>query len=165
MERKVKLSLRPAGIVGIVFSCLGAIYLCVGIGVSAFGTEEDSRIAGLVFLVLAGGFLVSGVILGILELCYRQRLCKVISAGRSIWGEVADVVQNPHVRINDRMPYNLLVRYTDAQGQIHLFRSENLYTYPDRSVIGKQVRVYVEYPLSKYYYVDLQGVLPNVIEH
>lgn len=69
------------------------------------------------------------------------------------------------MRVNGKYPFVLLVRYQDRNGNIHIFRSRNLKAYPDRSVIGKQVKVYYENESYKHYYIDLEGVLPKVVEH
>ena len=166
MDRKVKPGLTPAGIVAIVFTILGGIYFFLGMGLSMQPADGEDYTAGIVFAVLGGAFLAIALTLWIYTAFHRKRLQAIVDSGKYIWGEIADVICNYQVQVNNRHPYYLvLVRYTDRNGAIHLFRSTSLKTYPDRSVIGKQVKIYYEDETYKHYYIDLEGVLPKVIEH
>jgi len=165
MDRKIKLDITPAGIVAIVFSCIGIIYFLLGIGITQFPTDAEDYTAGKVFSILGGCFLAVALILLFVAVFQRKRLQKIVDTGKYIWGEITEIVANYNVRVNSRNPFVLLVRYQDRHGNIHIFRSRNIKHYPDRSVIGKQVKVYYEDESYKHYYVDLAGILPNVIEH
>mgnify|MGYP003305118113 CR=1 FL=1 len=165
MDRKVKLGLTPTGIVSLVFGLLGVIYFLIGIAIRCFPTEEDDLIAGLVFTILGGAFLLAALILFLCVLAKKKRLQQLLRSGYYVWGEIVDIVPNYNVRVNNRHPYVILVRYADSRGDLHIFRSTNQKTYPDRSIIGKQVRIYCERNSFKHYYVELEGVLPRVIEH
>lgn len=165
MERKIKLGITPAGIVAIVFGCLGIIYLLIGLGLSQLPEGTEDRTVGIVFTVLGSIFLVTNLILLICMVCRRKRLQKIVETGKYIWGEITEITANYNVRVNNRSPYIILVRYQDRFGNIHIFRSGSLKAYPDRSIIGKQVKVFYEDESYKRYYIDLEGVLPKVIEH
>lgn len=165
MDKKVKLGLTASGIVAIVFSIIGIVYLILGIMIRLFPTEADDLIAGTVFAVLGGAFLLTAIIVFLCMLSNQKRLQSIVNAGRYIWGEIVDIVPNYNVRINGRTPYVILVRYADRYGNTHIFRSPSQKLYPDRSIVGKQVKVYYETEAFKRYYVDLEGVLPHVIEH
>ncbi|MBO5078508.1 MAG: hypothetical protein J6B67_02345 [Oscillospiraceae bacterium] len=165
MDKKVKLGLTASGIVSIVFGSLGIIYLLLGTGLHFFPTEEDDPTAGTVFAVLGAAFVLSAVIIFLCMLANRKCLQRIVNAGRYIWGEIVDIVPNYNVRINGRNSYVVLVRYADSRGTTHIFRSRDQKTYPDRSIVGKQVKVYYETEDFKRYYVDLDGALPRVIEH
>lgn len=165
MERKIKLGITPAGIVAIVFGILGATYFILGLAMSQFPADAEDQSAGIVFTVFGSILLVTTLILLIYAVFQRKRLQKIVDAGKYIWGEVTEIVANYNVRINNRNPFILMVRYQDRNGNIHIFRSRNVKNYPDRSVIGKQVKVYYEDESYKHYYIDLEGILPNVIEH
>lgn len=165
MAHKIKLGTTPFHIVSIVFGCLGIIYLCVGIGLlqTPAGTEDFQ--GGIVFAALGGGFLTAAIILFAYTYFHRRHLQEIVDSGKYIWGEIVDIAPNYKVQINNRNPFQLLIRYQDRFGNIHIFRSRNLKTYPDRSVIGKQVKVYYENETYKHYYADVEDVLPKVIEH
>ena len=165
MERKIKLGITPAGIVAVVFSCLGLIYFFIGLGLMQQPVNTEDHTAGIVFTTLGSGFLVTALILLVYHVLQKKRLQRIVDAGKYIWGEVAEIVANYNIRVNNRNPFILMVRYQDRYGNIHIFRSGNLKTYPDRSVIGKQVKVYYEDESYKHYYIDLEGILPKVIEH
>ena len=165
MERKIKLGITPVGIVAIVFGCLGIIYLFLGLGLLQLPKGTEDNTVGIVFTVLGSIFLLSNLILLICMVFQRKRLQKIVEAGKYIWGEITEITANYNVRVNNRNPFIILVRYQDRFGNIHIFRSSNLKAYPDRSVIGKQVKVYYEDESYKRYYIDLEGVLPRVIEH
>ncbi len=165
MERKVKPGLTPAAIVAIVFGSLGMLYSILGIVFSLQPADGEIDTVGTVFAILGGVLLVIALILWICTAFHRKRLQTIVDGGKYIWGEIADITCNYHIQVNNRHPYVVLVRYADRNGVIHLFRSTNLKTYPDRSVIGKQVKVYYEDESYKRYYIDLEGILPKVIEH
>ena len=80
-------------------------------------------------------------------------------------GEIVDILPNYNVRVNDRCGYTVMVRHIDSRGNIHIFHSSNQKSYIDKSVIGKSVKVYYENDSFENYYLDLEGVLPAVIEH
>ncbi len=165
MEQKIKLGITSTSIVSIVFGILGSIYLFLGIMLTQMPADAEDHTAGIVFLVLGGCLIVLTLILLVYAGFHRKRLQKIVDAGNYVWGEVAEIITNYNVRVNNRSPFVLLVRYQDRNGNIHIFRSRNLKAYPDRSVIGKQVKVYYENESYKHYYIDLEGVLPKVLEH
>ena len=165
MERKIKLGITSAGIVAIVFGILGVIYSFLGVMMTQMPTDAEDYTAGTVFMALGGTLVVLTLVLLVYTVFHRKRLQKIVDAGNYVWGEVSEIITNYNVRVNSRNPFVLLVRYQDRNGNIHIFRSRNLKAYPDRSVIGKQVKVYYENESYKHYYIDLEGVLPKVMEH
>lgn len=166
MERKVKLGLTPAGIVSIVFGVLGLIYFILGMTLGIFPADEEDLTVGIFFAILGGVFLLIALIIFLCTVFRKKHLQTIVEAGRYLWGEIVDILPNYNVQANSSSgAYVILVRYTDRHGRIHIFRSPVQKTYPDRSVIGKQVKVYYENDSFKNYYVDLEGVLPPVIEH
>lgn len=165
MEHKVKLGITSAGIVAIVFGILGCIYSFIGIMLTQMPANAEDHTVGIVFLALGGSFVVLTLVLLVCTAFHRKHMQKIVDAGNYVWGEITEIITNYNVRVNNRCPFVLLVRYQDHSGKIHIFRSRNLKNYPDRSVIGKQVKVYYENESYKHYYIDLEGVLPKVIEH
>ena len=165
MDKKIKLDQNAWTIAGGVFAFIGVIYSLLGIVLSQFPEDQDDATVGIVFAILGGVMLALAVCIMLYGMHYRKRLQKIVENGKYLWGEITDIVPNYHARINNRNPYNVLVRYQDRNGVVHIFRSVNQNTYPDRSIIGKQVKVYYENEEFKRYYVDLEGVLPTVMEH
>lgn len=165
MDHKIKLGLSASQIVAIIFGVMGLIYLPLGVGMLSASIDAEEKSAAICFAILGGGFLTAALFLFVYSIFQKRRIQKMVDAGTYVWGEVTDIVPNYNVRINSRNPFMLLVRYQDRTGNIHIFHSQNLKTYPDRSVIGKQVKVYYENETYKHYYVDAENVLPKVIEH
>lgn len=165
MDRKAKLGFSALGVVCLVFGILGAIYSVLGYVIHAYPQDGDDFTVAIIFGCLGICFLVAAIVM-LAALLHRQAAAnRLLREGQYVWGEVVDVTANYSVRVNSRHPYVLLVRYQDAKGHIHIFRSANIYRYPDKSVLGQQVKVFHNGENFKCYYVDIEGVLPQVIEH
>ena len=165
MENKIKFGLNARLIVGIVFGALGAIYLPIGLISLAVGAMDGTQVVGIVFTALGAVFLTVGIILLVFEFSKREQIRQAVENRRYIWGEIVEIERNHAIRVNGRCPYVVLARYRGRNGQLHIFRSRNLLRYPDSSIIGQQVRIYCKDETFKIYYMDLDGVLPSVIEH
>lgn len=165
MDRKVKLGLTPAAIVSIVFGVLGSFYLITGLVMQQNPESIEASSAALVFMALGAFMLTTSLILFIFQWYKLQRLQAIFDKGNYILGEVVDITVNYSMRINSQHPFVVLVRYTDPNGNIHIFRSINQKAYPDRSILGKPVKVYIEDERFRWYYIDLEDILPHVIEH
>lgn len=165
MEKKLKFGLSARLLVCIVFGILGTVYAVIGSVLSAAGVDAEEKTVGIVFLLLGSAFLLVTVILSVLEAAKRKRIQQAVESRQYVWGEISDIERNPMIRVNGRTPYVVLVHYRDHRNQLHLFRSYNLMRYPDPAIIGKQVKIYYTDETFKNYYVDLDGILPNVIEH
>ncbi len=165
MERKAKLGFGVPEIVSLVFGILAVAYLGLGIGLQALGADGEDREVGLIFAILGAGFAVATLILLGVSLRKRSIANRLLNQGRYVWGEVAQIECCYNMRVNGRHPYVLLVRHQDSLGNIHTFRSRPLPHYPDQSVVGRQVKIYYEEPDFRHYYLDVDGILPKVIEH
>ena len=177
MERKVKMDVSALLIVGIVFSSIGVCFLPVGI-VSLF--VGGSAVGDLyVFAFVFGGIGTLFLVLGILFLgmvLKKHNICKrLVREGYYIPAQVIEVDRNLNVSYGNtnrigggRHPYIIKCGYKDENDTLHVFSSRNINKYPGDDLIGRQVRVYVDrndYNNFKYYYVDIDEVLGNVIEH
>lgn len=165
MDRKIKIGIGPAEICSIIFGVIGTIYLVIGLMLQNTPPNTEEHDASIAFTILGGVFLLTTVILLVTGTIKRRRLQRIVNEGRYVWGEIADITVNYNVRVNSRNPYIVMVRHVDRNGSIHMFRSNNQYKYPDRSIIGKQVKVFYEDESFKHYYVDLDGVLPKITMH
>lgn len=149
----------------LVFGMLGIGYLLIGGALCFWSDKDDGALVGTIFLLLSAVFLLPAVCIQI-RLWVRERKARMlVQAGKYLWGEIVQIMPNYHVHINEQCLYNILVRYASPDGTIHIFKSPGHRIYPDPSIIGKQVRVYYADTRFKSYYVYLDGVLPQVVEH
>ena len=166
MERKSKTGLSALLIVGSIFTILGAVFLATGVIIYYALKEEEGAI---LFLLIFGGigllFFALGVIFLIVELKKKLRNDKLLGAGNYVMAEVLEVTLNYNVAVNRRHPYIVRCRYQDMYGNVHIFKSRDLFFDPTDLFKDQMVKVYVDGENYKHYYVDIDEVLPNVIEH
>lgn len=166
MEKRAKLGWNALRILGIVYVILGGVFLTIGIGMLFLGTDElDLKIVGGVFTLLGGIIgLLGGIFLAV-EYGKQKQADRLIASGKYIWGQVVDCQMNYNVRVKGRSPVIFVVKYVDGRGVSHIFRSHGVNTYRDPDYIGKQVKVYVSDDSFRHYYVDVEELLPNMVEH
>lgn len=165
MERKAKIGFDALLVVGIIFSILGPFLIVIGISAFlAVRSEED-----IIFLSVYGGtgliFLVIGLAFLTIKIKQRQRCNRLLESGSYIMAEIAGTGINYNVRINGKSPYVVECQYRDMLGNVHIFKSRCLYFNPEPLFQDRLVKVYVEGDDYKHYYVDIDGVLPQVIRH
>ena len=164
MEKKVKMGVNALWIVGIVFTCIGGLFMTIGV-ISVVLTGEEAWIFGSIYALIGGIFLALGLIFLLREWKKKKLAERLLAAGRYVWGEVTEITVNYAITINRRHPYVLLVQYRDGYGTVHQFRSRNLLIPSVSGLVGKQVKVYYEDQSFRHYYVELENALPNVVEH
>ncbi|MGN1179803.1 MAG: hypothetical protein ACI4SD_01215 [Suilimivivens sp.] len=166
MERKSKTGLSALLIVGSVFTIVGAAFLAIGLIIYCALKEEEGVI---LFLLIFGGigllFFILGLIFLIVVAQKKIRSDKLLNSGNYVMAEISEVDLNYNVTINRRHPYIVRCRYQDRYGNVHIFKSRDLLFDPTDLFKDQMVRVYVEGENYKHYYVDIDEVLPNVIEH
>lgn len=171
MERKVKMGLSAMMIVAITFTILGATFLPIGIiaGMGLMRIDGEFIAFVAVFSGVGSIFLVLGIVFLILEMRKRNRCNRLLAEGYYIYAEVLDVNQNFNIQYGKHgHPYVIKCGYTDETGTLHIFKSRNIRQYPGNNLIGQQVRVYLDrndYNNYKNYYMDIDEILPNVVEH
>lgn len=79
--------------------------------------------------------------------------------------EITEITVNHTVKVNGRHPYIIKCIYQDMAGNIHIFKSRDLYFDPGTLLREQKVKVYVDGKDFKYYYVDIDEILPKVIQH
>ncbi|HIQ59133.1 MAG TPA: hypothetical protein IAB22_06740 [Candidatus Merdivicinus intestinavium] len=151
-------------IIGLIYTLLGGLFLVLGL-VLGLAVRENGLMIGGIFAGIGGIFFVLGVIFLLAERRKAVRNRRLVEAGRYIVGEIADLQLNYSVSLNNRHPYIAIVRYTDWNGTAHVFKSGSIYRYPDPSLLGSQVKIYVEDDSFRHYYVDMEEVLSAVVEH
>ena len=154
-----------SAILAAMFCTMGGLFSVLGVILACFPTDEEDFIVGLVFAPMGILFLLFGFGFVIARQIHKGKVQKAIAGESYIWGEIVDIIPVYFGDSTTRCRYCVLVRHTDGRGQIHIFRSNILRTYPDRSILGRTVRIYTDKENFKHYYVDLEGILPNVIEH
>lgn len=171
MERKAKMGMSALMIVAITFIFIGIIFLPFGItaGVGNMTVDGSLTVFVIMFAGLGTLFLGFGILFVIIEMKKRNRCNRLISEGYYILAEVLDVNKNFNVQYGKHgHPYIVRCGYTDEHGTLHIFKSRNITQYPGNDIIGQQVRVYLDrndYNNFKYYYMDIDEILPRVIEH
>ena len=164
MERRANMGLSALKIIGFIYTGLGGVFFIMGILFWAL-LPADVTMIGIIFAGIGSIFLILGIIFLVSEVKKQKMADRLLAEGRYIMGEVADLTWNFNVTVNGHHPTVVLVRCLDSVGRIHIYRSRNINGYVDPSIIGRPIRVYTEAIGSKEYYVDLEGVLPQVIEH
>ena len=171
MERKAKMGMSAMMIVAITFTILGVTFLPIGIiaGLGLMQVDGDFIVFVLMFSGLGSIFLILGVAFLIIEIKKRNRCNRLLAEGYYIYAEVLEVNQNFNVQYgNHGHPYVIKCGYTDENGTLHIFKSRNIIRYPGNNLIGQQVRIYLDrndYNNYKNYYMDIDEILPNVVEH
>jgi hypothetical protein len=161
MEKKLKFGINAGLIVCAIVGAIGCIYLVVGAAILTTDQTEEAFGAGLTFALFGFLLLLSAGIVALAERSRRVRIRRLVESQRYVWGTIESVEQNRNIRINSRHPYYALVRYRDPTGTVRSFRSRNLMAFPEPSIVGKQVPVYVNESNYRLYYVDLDRVLPE----
>lgn len=164
MERRANLGFSAIKIIGIIYTGLGSLFVIMGLLFWGF-LPPDVTMIGIIFSGIGSIFLILGIIFLYREIQKQAIADRLLTEGRFIIGEVVDLTWNGNVTVNGQHPTVVLVRCLDSHGQIHIYRSRNIHRYVDPSVIGSPVRVYTEEVGAKDYYVDLDEILPKVVEH
>ena len=171
MERKAKMGMSALMIVAITFIAIGAVFLPIGIGSFVFGWSVEGSL--MVFALVFGGVGSVFLIMGISFLAVEIKKCntcnRLLREGYYITGEVVSVERNLAVQYgNHDHPYIVRCKYEDFNGTTHIFKSRNISRYPGNVSEGTPVRIYLDRnaPDSyKNYYMDIDEVLGNVVEH
>jgi hypothetical protein len=95
-------------IVGGVFTLIGAIFVLVG---GALAVSIVAVLVGLLFLGLGAIFIAVGVPLGFWRYRQAKQMVTVLREGDAALGQIVNVYQNYHVRVNGRYPWSVLYRF------------------------------------------------------
>ncbi len=164
-QRKAKGGWSARLIAAIVFISIGILYIIIERVVG----EESINGNAMVFRAAFGGLgvvlLAAGVLCLILEVRTRRRNNRLLNSGQYVLAEISEITMNYSIRINSRHPYIVKCRYQDMNGAVHVFRSRNLNFDPAPILRDQMVRVYVDGDDFRHYYMDIDSILPTVIEH
>ena len=159
MEPKYKFKLEVQGIIGLIFTPIGLLFLILGVVIPAESISGSPALFKGVFI----GFGLLFAILGGALLSYtvrkNLRIKKVVESGNFIMADFMQSTLNTAITVNGRNPYVAEFQYTDPYGAVHIYRSRDLFSDPAQALAGKQVRVYVDADNDNNYYVDIDSVL------
>ena len=165
MQENRKLGWTVKGILGMIFVPLGALILVLGyLMLHSFGTvyhPSEELMIRIVFYGEGLAFLVIGAVLLLLDLHRRKNIRFALDRGNYVTATAAAVSRITSIRVRHEHPYVLECHYTDpVTGEKHVYKSRYLYSDPS-GLIGREVRVYVDDYQDKYYYVDVDEILPK----
>ena len=167
-DRKAKVGVNGTSIVGLVFTIIGAIFLVLGIALG-IGLRSEMGIESFVFLFTFGGmgalFFTLGLVFLITLGNQKKNAQRLLDNGNYVVAEIFDISQNYNVSVNGRHPFVVSCTYEAVDGTVHIFKSRYLYFNPEPLLKNNVVRVYVDNDSFKKYYVDIDEVLPTIVEH
>ena len=152
------------GIIGAVYAAIGSIFAILGGCFLYFGDETELPVIGIVFALMGSLFLVLGCVFLGIRYSRRKKEAALVAQGRYIWAQICDITVDRNVQVNGRSPVVFVARYSEV-GREHLFRSGGIRYYRDERLLGRQVRVYVPENGFKPYYMDVEAILPEIVEH
>ena len=152
------------GIIGAVYAFIGSIFAILGGCFLYFGGETELPVIGIVFALMGSLFLVLGCVFLGIRYSRRKKEAALVAQGRYIWAQICDITVDRNVQVNGRSPVVFVARYSEG-GREHLFRSGGIRYYRDERLLGRQVRVYVPENGFKPYYMDVEAILPEIVEH
>lgn len=152
-------------IIGAVYVVLGGIFVVLGLIFFFAVSDADAVFVGIPFSLIGSVFLILGIVFLVREQRKKRIASELLARGQYITGEVVDFERNYNIRVNNRCPFVIMARYVDVNGTAHIFRSRNLFHYPDKSILGMQVKIYIEDDTFRHYYMDIDEILPTVVEH
>lgn len=165
--KKAKIGVSASLILGIIFAIMGTVFLTLGIALY-YGLRNDME-ESIIFLVtfgaIGGAFILIGMICLAVCLFQKRKVQKLLDNGNYIMAEIQEISQNYNINMNGRCPFVIHCQYQAADGTVHIFKSRNIYFNPETLISNQHVRVYYDNEKFKNYYVDIDEVLPKVINH
>ena len=164
-NKKMNYDIITLLIIGFVFTLNGTVFL--GVAILTFFSNVGAEM--ILFTCIFGGVGSVFFIIGIICLCFalkkRNRIKRLLSDGKYVMAEIVGVGRCYNVKIGGYHPYAVTCQYQDISGDVHMFKSRYLRFNPEPLLKDPMVRVYVDAEDYNYYYVDIDEVLPNIIEH
>ena len=161
MDEKAKLDFDAASIVGLVFSLMGLIYLCCGIGLWVHPADAEAVSVAKVFLPLGAALLAVGGSLLVRLLVKKKAANRLLEEGRYVWGQVTELRENKHINGFRGHPCVAYITHRNSSGETQTFRSRHIYRKNIGFLIGKQVRIYKTNEAHTSYYVDIDALLSS----
>lgn len=155
---------NPLRVLGVLFTAVAGVELAVLLVLAALVRNAEALlVAALVLGIQALVF--GGIGCGFLLHLRRRRLLRerLLADG---YREMADVIGTElqvNVRVNGRYPYRLVCRI-ERDGVLHEYRSDMLPADPGLPR-GSRVPVYLDRYDPRKYYVDVESVMPKIVQH
>ncbi|MBQ6257403.1 MAG: hypothetical protein IJQ62_12240 [Clostridia bacterium] len=157
------------GILGMIFSPLGAFFVLLGLVLYSVGAGHSSE-DPMMFLYVFGGmgsiFLLVG--LGLLGADVHRRgvMRRAVNSGDYVLARIAGVQHRVNVNTNGTHPCVVECHYHNPDtGEMHVFFSRYLYFDPSDMFTSQEVPVYLDRMNEKTAFVDIDAVLPKVVLH
>ena len=169
MERPKKLGWTEKGIVGMIFTPIGLLFLVLG--VVLYAVKAGHRTGDpLIFLLVFGGmgflFFLLGLIFLFLDVRRRNNMRRALNQGEYIMAKITGVEQHTNISYNGQHPYVVACRYQDPDTRtIHVWYSRYLRFNPEGIMTSDEVPVYMDRYNPEAAYVDIDAVLPEVSVH
>ncbi len=168
MEKK-KYGWTALGIVGIIFTPMGILFLLLGVILWTYGAgkkPEDPTI----FLAAFGGigaiFTLTGFALLAADLLRRKKMERAFLGGYYVMAKITGVRTQNNVNMNGRHPVTVECRYDDpATGVTHIYHSRYLYIDVEPLLKDTEVPVYIDRNDDSVGFVDIDAVLPEIRVH
>lgn len=146
-------------LLGLIFSLVGAAMLA---GTLVFlSLEGDARIGAIPFGVNAFVFLGIGLSFLGVAIARSRRKDQLLSHGEAIIAEIVSLETVQNINMNGRHPARLICRYKE-NGTVYIYRSEEIYGYPE--LTAQSVTVYRDPYKPKRYYVDWENAVSMPVE-
>lgn len=166
-QRKAKMGIGGMMIVAITFLGMGLVFMPMGICI--YLIEQNHTTETMVLSMVFGGigfvFFVLGAVFFATIINKKIRCNRLLQRGQYVMAEISEIIINYSIQMGTRHPYVVKCRYQDNYGNVHIFKSRNLMFNPTELMKDNMVKVYVDGENYKHYYVDVDEILPKVIEH
>ncbi len=155
---------NPIRSLGVVFAAVAGVELAALLVLAAVVRQREALL--VLALVLGLQALIFGGVGGGCLLYLRKRRLlreRLLADG---YREMADVIGTElqvNVRVNGRYPYRLVCRI-ERDGVLHEYRSDLLPVNPGLPP-GSRVPVYLDRYDPHKYYVDVDSVMPTIVQH
>ena len=157
------------GILGMIFSPLGAFFLLLGLvlySAEAGHNSEDPMIFLCAFGGMGGAFLLTGLTVLGLDVRRRNAMRRALDSGDYVLASIAGVQQRLNVNTGGTHPCVVECHYKNPDtGETHVFFSRYLYFDPTDMFTSQEVPVYLDRMNEKIAFVDIDAVLPKVVMH
>ena len=166
---KKKLGWTVYGVLGFIFTPLGAVFLAMGFGryqlKSVWENPEDPVIFLAVFGGLGAVFLILGLVFLFIDLRRRHLQQRAVDCGRCVEAKILGVVVQKNVNMLQGQPRMVEAAWTDDNGVVHVYRSRYLYTNVQKLLTSETVPVWIDRFNENIGFVDIDAVLPEIRVH
>ena len=125
-------------IVGFVFTLLGSIFSLVGCATLPMVMFVAPLFVGIPFALIGIPMLATGIWLMVTRVKAADKTVELLANGLAVQGQIVEVTQNFHVRVNHRYPWTIRYSYqvggSPYQGQVSTFSMPGMAYQPNTLV-------------------------------